>query len=512
VKCSILFLAAVGQLAVAAIQEPVRLESGLVSGTASLVPGIRAFKGIPFAAPPIGNLRWRAPQPAPHWSGVLEAVRFSAICPQASGRNQTTSEDCLYLNLWTPAASASDRLPVMVWIPGGGWRAGSAAMPAGSEESLAKKGVVVVTVNYRLGALGFLSYAELTKESDRNASGNYGLLDQVAALEWVRRNISAFGGDPTRVTIFGTSAGGYAVSFLMASPLARGLFHAAIGECGGAFDGSQTLAVAEKDGEQFVQRLGAHSLAEMRAKSVAEVLKAGGVFRPVVDRYFLPADVYTIFAQGKQNDVPVLTGSNSDEATILAPPPSAQAFIGEVRRIFGESSDAFLKLYPAGSDSEAVASFLRARSEQTASSHWAWARIEAKTGTHKSYLYYFAHPPAYPPGSPDAKRGASHASETRYTWNNLTPTEWPWTEWDRKLAGIMSSYWANFAKSGDPNGKDLPVWQPYSDRSPQVMYVADKAEMAPLPHRADLEFLDEFNSTHRNAFSLSNSWDWNRAR
>jgi len=280
-------------------------------------------------------------------------------------------------------------------------------MPAGSEESLAKKGVVVVTLNYRLGALGFLSYTDLTKESDRNASDNYGLLDQVAALEWVKRNISSFGGDPGRVTIFGTSAGGYAVSFLMASPLAKGLFHAAIGECGGAFDGSQTLAVAEKDGEQFVQRLGAHSLAEMRARSVAEVLAAGGVFRPVVDGYVLPTDVYTIFAQGKQNDVPVLTGSNADEATILAPPPSARAFVSEVRRIFGESSDAFLKLYPAGSDSDAVTSFLRARSEQTASSHWAWARIEAKTGAHKAYLYYFAHPPAYPPGSPDAKRGVA---------------------------------------------------------------------------------------------------------
>jgi para-nitrobenzyl esterase len=419
------------------------------------------------------------------------------------------SEDCLYLNLWTPAESAAARLPVMVWIPGGGFRAGSATLPAGNEESLARRGVIVVTLNYRLGALGFLAHRELTAESDRNASGNYGLLDQVAALEWVRKNISAFGGDPARVTIFGTSAGGYSVSFLMASPLGKGLFHAAIGECGGAFDGSLLLATAEAQGAAFQSALGARSIAEMRAKPVAEIIKAGGVFRPVVDGYVLPADVYTLFLHGKQNDVPILTGSNSDEATILPPPPDAKTFVSEVRRLFAGRADDFLNLYPAGSDQEAIASFLRARRDQTASAHWAWARLEGQTGKHRAFLYYFAHPPAYPPGSPEAVRGATHASETRYVWNNLTPKEWPWTDADRKLAETMSSYWVNFARTGNPNGEGLPEWRAYSDSNPEVMRFASRPEMTQLPNKPELSFLDAFNSTHRNALSLSNAWNWN---
>ena len=248
----------------------------------------------------------------------------------------------------------------------------------------------------------------------------------------------------------------------------------------------------------------------MRAKPVAEVLKTRGVFRPVVDGYFLPADVYTVFAEGRQNDVAVLTGSNSDEATILPPPPSSSAFIGETRRIFGEMANRFLQLYPAGSDEESVQSFLRARRDQTAASHWAWARLATKTGKHHAYLYYFTHPPAYPTGSPDAKRGATHASETRYVWRNLTPKDWPWTDADRDLARAMSSYWVNFAATGNPNGSGLPDWRAYSEREPQVMLFGDKPEMRPLPHRALLEFLDSFHATHRSAFSASNSWDWSR--
>jgi para-nitrobenzyl esterase len=508
VRYSIFLLAVIASMAVAAIPEPVRLDSGMVSGVATSKPGIRAFKGIPFAAPPVGSLRWRAPHAVAHWDGVRSANHMSAACPQNSTRPLVTNEDCLHLNVWTPAASAGAGLPVMVWIPGGGWRGGSAAMAAGNEESLAGKGVVVVTLNYRLGALGFLSYPELTKESGRNASGNYGLLDQIAALQWVQRNIAGFGGDPKKVTIFGTSAGGYAVSFLMASPLAKGLFRSAIGECGGAFDGSQLMSAAEQDGAKFAQALGVKTLAEMRAKTAPEVLKAGGIFRPVVDGYFLPSDVYSIFSQGKQNDVPVLTGSNSDEATILPPPPNSQAFQGEVRRLFGDMTEGFLKLYPAATDQQAVQSFLRSRRDQTASSHWAWAKLETKTGTHKAYLYYFAHPPAYPPGTPN--RGASHAVETRYVWDNLTPPDWPWTDLDRKLAKVMSSYWVNFATNGDPNGKGLPVWRAYSEPNPQVMYFGDEGEMEPLPNRAELTYLDGVHATHRNAFSMSNSWDWTR--
>jgi para-nitrobenzyl esterase len=384
-------------------------------------------------------------------------------------------------------------------------------MPNGNEEGLTKKGVVIVTLSYRLGALGFLAYPELTKESDRNASGNYGLLDQVAALKWVQRNIAAFGGDPNRVTIFGSSAGGYSVSFQMATPLSKGLFHAAIGECGGAFDGSLTLASAEQIGSKFAMSLGAKSLAELRTKSAEDVLRAGGVFRPVVDGYVLPADVYTIFEQGRQNDVPVLTGSNSDESTILPTPPTAPIFVGEVRRIFADMAESFLKLYPANSDEEAASSFLSARRDQTAAAHWTWARMVSRTGR-RSYLYYFAHPPAYPQGDPNSKLGATHGAETRYVWNNLTPKEWPWTDVDRKLADTMSSYWVNFATSGDPNAKGLPVWPVYVDKDPRVMRFGDQPEIVQLPHKTDLEFLAASYAKHRNFLSTSNSWDWNSGR
>jgi len=503
----ILFLVTLAPLT-AGIQEPLRVEGGMISGVASEAPGIRAFKGIPYAEPPVGELRWRASRPSNGWDGVRAAAEFGADCQQGSARGRAMSEDCLFLNVWTPAESAEDNLPVLVWVHGGGWRGGSGALAPGNAEGLAAKGLVVVTFNYRVGALGFLSHASLSEESGRNASGNYGLMDQVAALQWVQRNISAFGGDAGRVTIAGSSAGGYAVSFLMATPLAKGLFHAAIGECGGAFDGSLTLATAEGEGEQFARRLSSASLAEMRAKPAAEVIEASGVFRPVVDGYVLPSDVYTIFAEGRQNDVPVLTGSNSDESTILAPPPGAAVFQREVKRIFAEMADGFFKLYPAGSDEEAVTSFFAARRDQTFAAHWTWARMVTKAGNHRAYLYYFAHPPAYPPGSPQANRGATHGAETRYVWNNLLPKEWPWTDSDRKLAETMSSYWANFAAKGDPNGPGLPAWRAYSDSEAQVMRFGDTPEMAPLPHRRFLEFLAASYAAHRNFLSTSNSWDW----
>src|SRR5579872_3921659 len=298
--------------AFAAASEPVPLDSGMVSGIAGQQPDMRIYKGIPFAAPPVGNLRWRGPQPVAHWDGLRQADQFGAICMQNSNNPGASkpSEDCLYLNVWTAAKSASEKRPVMLWIYGGGYNSGSGLQPNYDGEHLAEKGAVVVTFNYRLGAFGFFAHPELTKESDRRGAANFGMMDSIAALEWVQKNIAAFGGDPKRVTIFGESAGSGMVANLMASPRAKGLFERAIGESsawGISTDArSKTLADAEQGGLKLAEGLGAKSLADLRAQAAEVVLKEGRGTGPVVDGWLLPEDPGTIFAQGKQNDVPVL--------------------------------------------------------------------------------------------------------------------------------------------------------------------------------------------------------------
>ena len=341
-------------------------ESGRVEGTESQDARVRIFRGIPFAAPPIGELRWQAPRPVTAWQGVRKATAFGNRCMQAPIFSDMIfrdemSEDCLYLNVWTPARAATERLPVMVWIYGGGFQAGSASEPRQDGEKLAGKGVVVVSFNYRLGVFGFLAHPELTKESGHNASGNYGLLDQIAALRWVKANIAAFGGDPGKVTIFGESAGSFAVSALMASPLAQGLFHHAIGESGAFFNsGSGALAPArlpasEASGGSFAQSLGATSLAALRAKPAADALQAaakgpGRWFAPIIDGYVLPRDVHAIYADGRQSPVPLLAGWNADEVrsgVVLAKEkPTAASFIERTRKQFGADADAVFKAYP----------------------------------------------------------------------------------------------------------------------------------------------------------------------
>ena len=330
---------AVAPALLAAIDQPVHLEAGLVSGVAGHDPGVRVFKGIPYAAAPAGKLRWRAPQPAPHWNGIRKADEFGAICMQPAFRGGAPgataprmSEDCLFLNVWTAAKSARERRPVMVWIHPGGYTTGSGSTPGFDGEALARKGVVLVTINYRLGAFGFFSYPELTKESDRGASGNYALMDQVAALQWVQTNIAGFGGDPHRVTVFGDSAGSASIANLMGSPQAKGLFQRAIGESGAWMGLSvapmRTLAEAEKDGEKLADAMHAHNLAELRAVPAEQVLKAGRAGGPVIDGWFLPEDVGQIFAEHKQNDVPLLDGSNQDEGTFVLRPTTAEKFTG----------------------------------------------------------------------------------------------------------------------------------------------------------------------------------------
>jgi para-nitrobenzyl esterase len=498
----------------AAIAEPIRVETGMVSGVPGAFPEVRVFKGLPFAAPPVGDLRWRPPQAPKNWDGVRAAATFSANCmqraagggafPPYGGERSATqmSEDCLYLNIYTTAASASarDRRPVMVWIHGGAYTSGAGAIYQG--EDLARKGVVVVTVNYRLGVFGFLAHSELTKESATHASGNYAFLDQIAALKWVQKNIAAFGGDPSRVTIFGESAGSWSVNNLVATPLARGLFQRAIGESGGQFSITRTLAEAEKAGATFAEAAGASSLGALRAMTADAVNRANGFqTSATVDGWVFPHDVAAIFRAGAQNDVPVIIGSNANEGSIFtAETTTGQSFRAQSQRRYGADTDAYLKLYPFATDQEARAAQAASMRDQTFGSEMrTWARLQTATGKSKVYLYYFSHVPPLPNA---AWLGAQHGSEIPYAFNwpnGKHSKEVQWTDADRKLADQVSSYWVNFATTGDPNGKDVPKWIPYQTKDDQAMGIADTLGMIPVPNKPALDFLDDFAKRTRSS-------------
>ncbi len=493
-----------------ALKDPIRIANGSVSGNPGKNSDVQVYKSIPFAAPPVGDLRWKAPKSSANWDGVRAADKFSAICAQTpypagslyASAPQPTSEDCLYLNVWTAAKAANEHRPVMLWIHGGALTRGSGSTPTYDGESLAAKGVVLVTINYRLGVFGFMAHPELTKESDRNASGNYGFLDQIAALEWVQKNIAAFGGDPKRVTIFGESAGSWSVNVLTASPLAKGLFHRAIGESGGNFNPLKRLADAEQTGVKFAASVGAESLSALRQKTTDELMKAASAtpFPAVLDGWLLPADIYAIYATGKQNDVPIIVGSNADEGTSLSPWPSngtAAAFEKQTRSRFGADADRALELYPAKSDDEARAAHYA--SFRDASFGWqmrTWARLETQTGKSKAYLYYFSH---VPPGPQSSRYGAYHASEIAYVFNNLNVGKRQHEEIDDKLADLMSSYWVNFAKTGDPNGPGLPKWPAYSLSSDTALELGDQVKPVANLHKDQLDFLDQFFAKSRSA-------------
>jgi para-nitrobenzyl esterase len=489
----------------AAVTEPVSTKSGLLTGVPGELPGVRVFKGIPFAAPPVGPLRWRAPMPPAAWTGVKAADTFSDNCmqraagggafpPHGGDRAATTmSEDCLYLNVYTAAASANDRRPVMVWIHGGALTSGAGAIYEGEE--LATKGVVVVTVNYRLGPFGFLAHPELTAESEHHSSGNYGFLDQIAALHWVHDNVAAFGGDPSRVTIFGESAGSWSVNYLTASPLAKGLFQRAIGESGGEFAPERSLADAEKQGVEFARGLGASSLAELRAKSAEDILNARSGTGANVDGWFLPQDVHDTFVAGKQNDVPMIVGSNADEGTIFTRDTALETFQTQSRQRYGPQVDAFFKIYPAASDAEATAAQAAAMRDFTFG--WemrTWARLQRQTGKSNIYMYFFSH---VPPGPNAARVGAQHGAEIPYVFNWMNGRykmldDTPWSDADRALGEQVSTYWVNFATTGNPNGAGLPAWPVYDAKANQVMRFGDAAAVGPLPHMDALDFLDGY--------------------
>jgi len=496
--------------ALAAIAAPVKVESGLVSGSPGATSEVTVFKGIPYAAPPIGELRWRAPQPALKWDGVRRADKYSARCTQNDGgwfppNNGTRpaieiSEDCLSLNVFTSARSSADAQPVIVFVHGGGLSSGAGSYYDG--EALARKGAVVVTLNYRLGVFGFLAHPDLTQESGHNSSGNYGLLDQIAALRWVQSNIAAFGGDPKRVTLAGQSAGAWSVNFLMASPLARGLFQRIIGSSGGQFAPARSRAAAEDAGVQFLKAAGAGSVAALRAMPAADLQKTGrlpGVpgrlWDVNVDGWLLPDNVAAIFEQGKQNDVPILVGSNAGEWTSprLAA-ITAAALREEAQQTFGSDAATFPRLYPFETDESARLAQQYLHRDQTFG--WPtreWARAQAKTGRSKVYFYFFQH--VSPGPYADAGMAAPHGGELPFVFdwvNSKTNTGTDWRDSERKLADAMSSYWLNFAATGDPNGKDLVRWPAYDSATDTVLLVDDAIAAGPLPHKDALDFLSPF--------------------
>lgn len=508
--------------AFAAITDPVKVEQGLLAGMNGSSADVRVYRGIPFAAPPVGDLRWKAPLPAAKWQGVRKAAEFSNACwqtpyPAAAAIYQAKlpglSEDCLYLNIWTPAKSAKDRLPVMVWIHGGGFTRGFGGTSSYNGEVLARKGAIIVTINYRLGIFGFFAHPELTAESGHHASGNYALLDQIAALQWVQKNIAAFGGDPTRVTIFGESAGSWAVNALMASPLAKGLFQRAIGESGGSFSPMKTLAEAEKEGEQQGAVIGQQpvqtpamqavrdelTIKALRRLPAENVMNSWGAdtIRPIVDGWGLPQDVATIFAQGKQNDVPLIVGYNADEGTTLAPQGTymtATIFAGGVQKRYGSQADALLKVYPAASDEEAVSSFYSAYRDQAFG--WemrTWARMAANTGHQPAYMYYFSR---RAPGPQSAKLRAFHALEIAYVFGNFV-WPFPWEDTDKKLSDAITSYWVNFAASGNPNGASLTKWPAYTAKDDQVLEFGDQIAVRSGVNKAGLDFFDSYYQSVR---------------
>ncbi len=474
----------------AAISQPVKVSGGMVSGTPARDISITAFKGIPFAAPPVGALRWRAPQPVAKWSGVKTADKFGASCMQTIVTEKKpwtyefmahndVSEDCLYLNVWTAAKSASEKRPVFVYLYGGAFTEGSAAVPGYDGEGLAKKGLVVVTINYRVGIFGFFTHPELSAESGTKTSGNYGLLDQIAALQWVRDNIAAFGGDPARVTIAGQSAGASSVNALTASPLAKGLFARAIAESGIAYSrgGGTKVDQAEQAGLAFATAKGAKSIADLRAMSWQQLtapLQGGGRgYRGgvVIDGSFLPQPVPEIYAAGKQADVPTLTGWNKGEnGGSPNPTVTAAAFEAQAKQRYGGRADEFLKLYPAASDEQAHLSQNESSWDQQRVSTWLWARDRAKVAKSNAYTYFWDHAL---PGPDAALYGAFHTSEVLYALNTLYMSERPFTAEDHSIADQVSGYWANFAATGDPNGKGLTNW-PAVDAKPQTMEIGEK--------------------------------------
>ncbi|HUB51009.1 MAG TPA: carboxylesterase family protein [Terracidiphilus sp.] len=492
----------------------VQTAQGELSGVRTPNSTVTVFKGIPFAAPPVGDMRWRAPQPPALWSGVRDANEWGASCMQPIIQSLLpmhmpwteeflthgkVSEDCLYLNIWTPKVSGSAHLPVVVFIHGGGFTGGAGSIDIYHGDNLAAKGVVVVTINYRLGVFGFLAHPELTAESEHHASGNYGLLDQIAALEWVKANIGAFGGDPHRVTIWGQSAGAFSVAALVASPLAKGLFQRAQADSGIGISGlpMQNLNEAEKNGLKFETEHHATSIKELRALPAEKLLPAGMVsglrFAPIVDGWVLPDTPNSMSEKGTDNDVPVITGYQAgDSALFTQPVKTLDQYHQNLEKRYGDLAAEFEKLYPVTDDEGIKAATAASNQDRDRVSMFLWASARTKSHSQPVFTYYFDRAIPWPQ---HPEFGAFHTGEIPYFFLNLKMLDRPWEPVDFKLAGIVSTYLVNFAAKGNPNGASLPAWPSVNSGQPQTMELGAHSGAMPLSDSAKTEFwIRYFNS------------------
>ncbi len=445
---------------------------------------IEVYKGIPFAASPEGDLRWKAPQLPEPWKGVRLADTFSPICiqtgmyPKDSPR-EVMNEDCLYLNIWRPEASTQDKLPVMLWLYGGGLVNGSASIPLYNGGNLAKQEVIVITANYRLGALGFLAHPELSKEAAYNSSGNYGLLDMIAALQWIQDNIKSFGGDPNNVTVFGQSSGAISISALVASDLADGLFHKVIAQSGGLFepielDNGFKLSSLEQAGERFAARAGVSSIKELRKIPAEEIVNVPVHTSINVDGYVLKQSPFETYRNNENNRVSVLLGNTKDEGKEFISDLSItrESYQSELKKHFPGWLVWLTAPKPGATDGEAIKEAVAYQGDiRFKWNMWTWAKLASKDASNKVYVYQFAKAPPFPSISDQAGWGASHGSELSYVFGNLDQYNWDWSEADYHLSASMVKYWTNFAKYGDPNGKGLPQWQEFSEDNPKALYL-----------------------------------------
>jgi para-nitrobenzyl esterase len=465
----------------------VKTANGTLQGMV-LESGIQSFKGIPFAQPPVGKLRWKEPQEPLNWTGVRQADHFGpqamqrAIFSDMMFRSNGKSEDCLYLNVWTPANTTGQKLPVLVYFYGGGFIAGDGSEYRYDGESLAKKGIITVTVNYRLGVFGFLAHPELTKESAHHSSGNYGLMDQHAALVWVQKNIAAFGGDPKKVTIAGESAGSMSVCAQVASPLSKGLFVGAIGESGSLLGNLSPVPLndAEQVGVKFATSVGVASLTDLRNIPAEKLLEisANTTFPRAVDGYFLPETTQAIFAAGKQMHVALLAGWNSaesnDQAILGKNEPTIANYTSAVQKLYGEHAAAVLKVYTPATDADVrqVAADL-ASDRFIAYSTWKFTDMQSKTGGKPVYRYYFTRKrPTTVTGKVNTALGAVHSAEIEYALGNLATNKvYAWTPDDYQLSETMQTYFVNFVKTGNPNGAGLANWEPLVPGLPKILVI-----------------------------------------
>lgn len=528
----LLLLIALDTIRLVAAQEPIRIEGGWIRGEVT-EDSVHAYRGIPYAAPPIGDLRWKPPQAVKRWSGVRDATRFSDACTQPSGGSpdyaflemeqlKSQSEDCLHLNVWTAAESADEKRPVMVWIHGGNLTGGKGAKTGYRGTNLAKKGMVLVTINYRLGPLGYLAHPLLSEEDPNGSSGNYGVLDQIAALRWVQRNIATFGGDSANVTIFGESAGSFSVNYLVASRLAKGLFHRAIGQSGARFQPMRDLRYSEPDnpsaeaiGLEVAKALGVANeegaIQKLRTVPARELVNAvretrrqtGFAPRPNLDGWVFPRGLCEIFQRGEHNDVPVIVGWNADEGTNLVhpwAPTDVSRYREQIRKQYEDLAEEFLELYEVGDDEDARRAHFESYTDSDKG--WqmrTWARMTTKHGKSAAYLYLFSR---VPPGPTAERYGAYHTAEIFYVFGNLSlgkpPFEpprighHPYERLDRELSETMMAYWVNFATTGDPNGEGLPIWPAYNERDDELIEFGDRITLRKRVRAEKLDFWDRF--------------------